>query len=138
MYYSVNFGSLMVFLGWVESLIQAQLKSHLFPTGILAKSISMTHSGMSYQLDISKFFFKIYCTVSDFCLFIPSSHADNHSYDNNFNIFISFKYTIYALRLFTAFIFHRFSVDYVKVIELRVNANDVTCNLSSGHRCNDI
>ena len=98
----------------------------------------MTHSGMSYQLDISKFFFKIYCTVSDFCLFIPSSHADNHSYDNNFNIFISFKYTIYALRLFIAFIFHRFSVDYVKLIELPVNANDVTCNLSSGHRCNDI
>ena len=39
-----------------KSLIQAQLKSYLFPAGILAKTISMTHSGMPYQPDISKSF----------------------------------------------------------------------------------
>ena len=45
--------------GWwgeAESLIKDQLKSHLFPTGILAKTISMTHSDM-YQLDMPTFYF---------------------------------------------------------------------------------
>ena len=40
-----------------ESLIQGQLKSHLFPAGILAKATSMTHSDMFYRLDISTFYF---------------------------------------------------------------------------------
>ena len=37
----------------VESLIQSQLKSHLFPVGILAEAISMRHSHMLYGMDIS-------------------------------------------------------------------------------------
>ena len=32
--------------GGAESLIYGQLKLHLFPTGILAEAVSMTHSGM--------------------------------------------------------------------------------------------
>ena len=37
--------------------IQDQLKLHPFPGGILAKAISMTHSGMLYRLDISTSYF---------------------------------------------------------------------------------
>ena len=44
-------------LGGEEGLIQDQLKSQPFPGGILAEAISMTHSGMLYRLDISRFYF---------------------------------------------------------------------------------
>ena len=45
----------------VESFPQGQLKPHPFPGGILAKAISMTHSGMLYRLDISVFYFMSHC-----------------------------------------------------------------------------
>ena len=51
-----------------ESLIQSQPKSHLFPAEILAKAVSMTHSGMLYRLDISTFSF--YETLL-FQIFVP-------------------------------------------------------------------
>ena len=35
---------------------KGQLKSHLFPSNILAEAISMTHSDMLYWLDISTFY----------------------------------------------------------------------------------
>ena len=40
-----------------ESLIYGQLKSHLFPAGILVETISMSHCHMLYRLDISTFYF---------------------------------------------------------------------------------
>ena len=61
----VNFSSLVVLLlsvgerwwGGEESLIYGQLMSHLFPAGILAEAVSVTHSGMLYRLDICTFYF---------------------------------------------------------------------------------
>ena len=47
--------------GWqgeAESLSQDQLKSDLFPGGILTEAISMTRSGILYRLNISTFYFR--------------------------------------------------------------------------------
>ena len=41
------------FWGGSETIISDQLKSHLFPAGILAKAINMAHCDILYQLDIS-------------------------------------------------------------------------------------
>ena len=43
--------------GVPERLNKGQLKSLLFPVAVLAQAISMTHSGILYRLDISKFSF---------------------------------------------------------------------------------
>ena len=43
--------------GGAESFIKSQLKSHLFPVGILAEAINMTHSDILYRLDTSMFSF---------------------------------------------------------------------------------
>ena len=51
--------------GGAESLIQGQLKSHLFPAGILAEAISMRIFGMLYRLNISVLF-SLAIAVSDF------------------------------------------------------------------------
>ena len=98
----VNFCSLAVpqssvgegLWGEIESLTQGQLKSHVFPTRILAEAISMTHSGLLYQLDISTFYFYepllfqilslenlLKLRPSLFTItFTVNSHADNHFY----------------------------------------------------------
>ena len=69
----------------VESLPQGQLKLHPFPGEILAKAISMTHSGMSYRLDISVFYFMSHCYFRFLSLFFfffnwDSSHARLNSH----------------------------------------------------------
>ena len=58
----------------LENLIQGQLKSHPFPGGILAEAISMTHSVILYQMDISTFYF--YEPLS-FQIFVPRKFIKN-------------------------------------------------------------
>ena len=72
-----------------------QLKSHVFPAGILAEAISMTHSDMLHRLDISPFYFyepllfqilvpwkfmNILGLPLSTLTFTVNSHVDNHSY----------------------------------------------------------
>ena len=44
-------------VGWGRKYFKGQLKFHLFPAEILAQAISMAHSDMLCQLDISTFCF---------------------------------------------------------------------------------
>ena len=87
--------------GWcdgAESLISGLLKSHLFPAGILAETIGMTHSVMLYRLDISTVYFyepllfQIFFSLEIYknfglslstIIFKVNSHADNYFYESN-------------------------------------------------------
>ena len=61
-------------VAWDRSCVYGQLKSYLFPARNLAEAITMTHSDMSYRLEIST----VYSTATQIATSI--------------NIFISFKY----------------------------------------------
>ena len=135
----------------VESLIQGQLKSHLFPAWILAIAINLY--SYSNKLAISTFYFY---ELLLFQIFVPwkftftaNSHADNRFYKciYLFQIFYSMKYFflwkyIKAFYIQTVFLFFQiktmvyrkklslgktisFSVDYIK-IELNVVWHDIT------------
>ena len=82
------------------------MKSHLFPAGILAKTISMTHSGMLYRVDIFMFYFyepflfKIFVpyniikTSSFSCLLSLLQSTVTFTVNVSINIFFCFKYTV--------------------------------------------
>ena len=72
--------------GWgsgAESFVWGELKSHLFPAGILAEEVSMRHSDVLYRLDISTFHFYEPLPIQIFVswkLITVNNHVNKHFY----------------------------------------------------------
>ena len=111
--------------GWcdgAESLISGLLKSHLFPAGILAETIGMTHSVMLYRLDISTVYFyepllfQIFFSLEIYknfglslstIIFKVNSHADNYFHESNSQYEISFLIKIHVKIFYIQVCFRR-------------------------------